>query len=671
MSSELDTQNCKIYTGWIDHVRCGPVVHKFRYPMYTYGLDLDQLEDLDRKIPFFSYNKFNFLSLCDSDYLPGFEGSLKNRVKQVLQAQGIEQEFSRIELVTNVKVFNYIFNPVNFYRCFDSNNRLAVAIAEVNNTFGETHLYVLNKPEERKNSYIKYRSRKEFHVSPFNDRKGDYLFYLLESDSRLDVRVNIEKKDKVVFTTQLRGEAKTLDSASLLRTILRFPISAVLSSPRIMIQAGKLWALRRLPVFTKPIADSPMTIRRTPAGLLQKTCLSICSSFLSRIEHGHIVIECPDSKPLVFGDLSEQPGAKIKVHNYDFFVRSMLFGDIGFGESYVDEQWETDDLVRLLGVFALNQKQLDDRKIWLSHFGRVLNYIRHLFHSNSLSGSKKNIRAHYDLSNELFSLFLDPSMTYSAAQFSVRQQDLADAQRNKISTLIEKAQISTHDHVLEIGCGWGSFAIQAAKEIGCRVTGITLSREQRDYALKRIAAEGLDSLIDIKLCDYRSLSGQYDKIVSIEMIEAVGHEFLGEFFSQCDRLLRPDGILVLQAITFPDNRYDVYRKGCDWVQKYIFPGGVCPSITALASAMSRNSDFVIESIDNIGLHYAETLRRWRQRFDRNEQEILALGFDERFMRMWRYYLMYCEAGFETRTLGTHHLVLTRVASSRLGKINDQ
>ncbi|MCL4149443.1 UNVERIFIED_CONTAM: hypothetical protein GTU68_022526 [Idotea baltica] len=250
-------------------------------------------------------------------------------------------------------------------------------------------------------------------------------------------------------------------------------------------------------------------------------------------------------------------------------------------------------------------------------------------------------------------------MVYSCAYFPNEESELEEAQQAKIDRLIEKAQLKESDTVLEIGCGWGAFAITAAKRIGCHVTGITLSQEQKTYAERRIAEEGLEDLVSIELRDYREVTGSFDKIVSIEMLEAVGHRYFASFFATLERVLKPNGLVALQVITFPDARYDSYRRGADWIQKYIFPGGICPSLTALSESMKSNSEFVVEELENIGVHYARTLEIWRQRFFEKTDRVKELGFDSRFIRIWEYYLCYCEAGFRTRTIGTLQLVLTR------------
>jgi cyclopropane-fatty-acyl-phospholipid synthase len=260
-------------------------------------------------------------------------------------------------------------------------------------------------------------------------------------------------------------------------------------------------------------------------------------------------------------------------------------------------------------------------------------------------GARRNIQSHYDLSNELFSLFLDESMSYSSGVYLAETDTLEEAQRRKLQMIVDKGRIEASDEVLEIGCGWGGFALYAAQQTGCRVTGVTISDAQRRLAQERVEKADLQNSIRILLQDYREITGRFDKIVSIEMLEAVGEKKFGTFFRQCDRLLKPGGLLVLQVITIPDQGYKAYRKETDWIQKYIFPGGFLPSITVLLNAATRHSTLIMETLEDIGLHYARTLRDWRERFAQNRDQLQPLGFDPSFERKWKYYLSICEAGF--------------------------
>lgn len=288
-------------------------------------------------------------------------------------------------------------------------------------------------------------------------------------------------------------------------------------------------------------------------------------------------------------------------------------------------------------------------------------FFRHISRQNTLTQARRNISRHYDLSNELFSLFLDESMTYSCAVFKSEDEDLKAAQMRKVSLLIEKARVSKGQEVLEIGCGWGTLAIEIVKRTGCKYTGITLSEEQLKYAEMKVKEAGLQDLIRLYLCDYRQLAkaNKYDRIISCEMIEAVGHEFMEEFFGCCESLLAEDGLLVLQFISIPDERYNEYRLSSDFIKEYIFPGGCLPSLSRITSAMSVASRLCVEQVENIGIHYYQTLRCWRKNFMEKQSKILALGFNDKFIRTWEYYFDYCAAGFRSYTLGNYQIVFSR------------
>ncbi len=393
---------------------------------------------------------------------------------------------------------------------------------------------------------------------------------------------------------------------------------------------------------------------------IEAQCMRIADRHLNKIENGHLLVELPSGIEKHYGDQSEPK--HLKVNHHRFFTRLVTGGNIGMGESWMDGAWESDDLTGVLQLFIDNMAQLKATGITSGIAKRLMHLLQHATNRNTILGSKRNIHAHYDLGNEFYQLFLDnETMMYSSAIFKTPDESLPDAQRRKIHRLIELAAIKPEHHILEIGCGWGGFAIETAKQIGCRVTGITISEEQFKFAKERVAAEGLEQQVKIVMCDYREMQGKFDHIVSIEMLEAVGHAYYGTFFATCDRLLKPGGRVVLQVICIPDQRYDAYRRNPDWIQKYIFPGGMLPSLTELSKAMTQHSSFTVESLDNIGVHYAETLRRWREAFKENTRTLVKLGYDGPFQRKWNYYLCYCEAGFQTRFTNDLHLVLTRPA----------
>lgn len=379
------------------------------------------------------------------------------------------------------------------------------------------------------------------------------------------------------------------------------------------------------------------------------------------LEHwtvGRLTVGFPDGRSRTFGAPGAEPHAKIRVHRDAFFRRFVLQGDLGAGESYMDGDWTAEDLPLFVELVLLNRAHLP-LETPLTRLLNLGNDLWHRLRANTRRGSRRNIRYHYDLSNDFFSLFLDETMTYSSALFAHEAQPLAEAQRNKFRRLADKALIGPADHVLEIGCGWGGFAIFAARTYGCRVTGITISTEQYKVARERVAAAGLGDRVEIRLQDYRDLAGRFDKIVSIEMFEALGQENWAPFFRKCEDVLAPHGLVVIQAISIPDYRFDEYTKHCDWLQRRIFPGSLLASTLGVTRALARSGTLGIHHLEDVGIHYALTLRRWREAFLANVAAVRALGLDERFIRMWDYYLSTCEAAFETRTLGNLQLVLSR------------
>ncbi len=395
------------------------------------------------------------------------------------------------------------------------------------------------------------------------------------------------------------------------------------------------------------------------SGPIERLAQKAVLSHFAKIRRGYLEIQTPDGDCHAFGDESSALRGIVRVRDTQFFRRSLVGADIGFGESYMEGEWDSPDATAVLRVLAENMQHADERGFLANRIVRAGDRIRHFLNANTRLGSRKNIARHYDLSNDFFRVFLDETMTYSCALWRRPEETLREAQLGKIHALIAQARIGPNDHVLEIGSGWGALAIEAVHKTGCRVTTVTLSREQLAVVRERVNAAGLEDRITPMLCDYRDVQGQFDKVVSVEMLEAVGHEYLGTFFKTVDRLLAPNGIAAIQVITIPDQRYDRYRRSTDWLQKHIFPGAVVPSLTALTNAMTRDSSLMIERAENIGIHYARTLREWRQVFLANIDSIRGMGFDDRFCRMWDYYLRYCEAGFESRLLGTMHLMLTR------------
>lgn len=353
------------------------------------------------------------------------------------------------------------------------------------------------------------------------------------------------------------------------------------------------------------------------------------------------------------------PTVEICVEDYRFYRALALKGTLGAAEAYLNGWWNCEDLVGLFRLLTTNSDVLGSVDSMIARLVRGLSTCAHFFRRNTLRGSRRNIAAHYDLGEEFYSLFLDETMTYSAGVFLNPHSTLADSSREKYDRVCRKMRLAPQHHILEIGTGWGGFALHAAQQYGCRVTTTTISRRQYEYTRDRVRQAGLEGRITVLSDDYRNLTGVYDHLVSVEMIEAVGHQYLDRFFGQCSRLLRRDGLMLLQAITIPDHRFDQYVRSVEFIQKYIFPGGCLPSIGAIAAAIGRTTDFRFLHLEDFGYHYAETLARWRQRFWQNIDKVRSLGFDERFIRMWHYYLCYCEAGFLENQIGVAQVVMAR------------
>lgn len=415
--------------------------------------------------------------------------------------------------------------------------------------------------------------------------------------------------------------------------------------------------------------SAPTVSPARPGSFVQRAVLATFAG----MTRGRLTLELPDGSVHEFGAPDRPVGliapgvahaALIRIRRLGFFKKCILAGDIGFAESYIDGDWETPDLTAVVGWFVLNLDQAPTvsgsrkaRSLALN-FLRLGNRLSHLLRPNSRTMARRNISEHYDLSNDFFALWLDPNMMYSGARWT-GVTTLEEAQVAKNDSLCRKLHLQASDHVLEIGTGWGGWSIQAAKNYGCRVTTLTISRQQHDLARARIAAAGLSDRIEVRLQDYRELTGQFDKIVSIEMLEAVGHRYLPEYAAVCHRVLKPDGLLALQFITCPDSRYGQLRRGVDFIQKHVFPGSLLLSINRLNQLLTEQGGFVLHSLEDLGSDYSRTLLTWRGLFHDRLDRVRALGFDDRFIRKWNYYLCYCEAAFALRNVSMVQTVHTR------------
>jgi cyclopropane-fatty-acyl-phospholipid synthase len=381
---------------------------------------------------------------------------------------------------------------------------------------------------------------------------------------------------------------------------------------------------------------------------------------LGGLEHGTVSLEDQTDRT-TYGKRTSRCSlnATIRIHDPRFYSEVAFGGSIGAGEAYMQGFWSTDDLTAAMRILLQNRDVLDGMETGLASLVAPLQRALHWASRNSRKGSRRNIAAHYDLGNDFFALFLDPTMMYSSAIFERPDMTLEEASVAKLDRICANLALGPKDHVLEIGTGWGGFALHAARHYGCRVTTTTISRKQHDLARTRIDEAGLGGRITLLGEDYRDLTGQFDKLVSIEMIEAVGHRYYETYFRKCSELLRPEGMMLLQAITIADQRFEAARDSVDFIQRHIFPGSCIPSVTAISTVLTKATDMRLFHLQDIGPHYATTLRLWRDNLFAARDEVRAHGYPEEFIRMWEYYLCYCEAGFDERVIGDVQMLLVK------------
>lgn len=392
----------------------------------------------------------------------------------------------------------------------------------------------------------------------------------------------------------------------------------------------------------------------SPSRLMDRAARRLVLDSLHRFPIGQLTVIEPDGNRVTVGN--GEPVASLQMLDWRTYRMMMTGGALGAAEAYMEALWCSDDLVAVIRYFAANVEPMQALEGITTRLARPMLAALHVVNRNSIRGSRRNISAHYDLGNDFFSLFLDRQMMYSSAMYPRADADLDEAAVHKLDVVCRKLALTGDHHLLEIGTGWGGLAIHAARHYGCRVTTTTISREQYRHACDRVKSEGLEDRITVLEQDYRLLDGQYDRIVSIEMIEAVGHQYLSNYFSQLNRLLKEDGLLLIQAITVPDHRYNFALKNIDFIKRYIFPGGFLPSVRVMMSHLGNDTHLTPLAVEDIGLDYARTLADWRDRFTAAIDKVAQQGFDERFRRMWEYYLCYCEGAFRERAISTVQLL---------------
>lgn len=401
-------------------------------------------------------------------------------------------------------------------------------------------------------------------------------------------------------------------------------------------------------------------IPKFPIRWMDRLCRPLLFARLKKLQVGQVRIFDQFGES-VFGqiDAVDNLSVDIDVADQCFYSDLAFGGTVAAGEAYMQGYWRCSDLTQLIRIMLRNREVMDQVEGGFSFFKAPLLRVMHCLNRNSQAGSRRNIEAHYDLGNDMFELFLDPTMMYSCAYYPNNTSTLGEAAVAKLKRICDKLQLNESDHVVEIGTGWGGFAIYAATHYGCKVTTTTISKQQYEFAKARVVKAGLEDKITLLMEDYRDLQGSYDKLVSIEMIEAVGPQYLDTYFAKCSALLKTDGLMLIQAITIQDQYYDQALKSVDFIQKFIFPGGFIPSVSTITQSVKKSTNTRLFQMEDIGPHYATTLQHWREGFFENIDQVKALGYSDQFIAMWEFYLCYCEGGFLERVLGTSHLVFTK------------
>lgn len=634
------------------HKRIHPIQNEFEYPLYMMQFNLSDTK-LNTQSLLLSINSFNVFSLNQADYLIDKNTSILEKFNELIKQFKIKENYDELHLLTTPRFFTKTFNPVCFYYAYNL-NKLQFIVAEVTNTFKEKHMYFLPIREaEIKSESYHFKKPKNFYISPFSSDDGELSFNLSDIKKNLKIIIHYSKNNRKEMIATLSGTAKPLNSKNLIKLAFSYPLSAAKTMPRILYQAAKIHYLKKHKARRKPMATNTLTIKKDKKPKFITAYINQFKTILKQI-NGSIEIHFPSGEVELFGNQSRET-VVLSIHSYNFFNKIVESADIGLAESYMKGEWTCSNLPELLAQFIAN------KPLFTAYKGNPLVQsvlkLKHKLRHNSVANSKKNIADHYDLGNAFYKLFLDETMTYSCAYFPKPNTTLADAQRSKMAKIIDKLQIEPGMTVLEIGSGWGSMAIELAKK-GCKVHTLTLSEEQFNYAKVRFEEEKLNHLIQIDLQDYRQHQGKYDRVVSIEMIEAVGHDYLSIYFEHINNFLKDDGLAVIQAITMPDKHYAEYIKKTDFIQQYIFPGAHLPSIGHMSEIVSTKTELVLDNLESIGQHYAVTLNRWRNDFLKNYKTIKDM-YDSQFVLMWDMYFSYCEAGFKERYINAVQMVLTK------------
>jgi len=613
----------------INHTRFTPIKRRFNYKSYYRWTSLQKLEDVTTHPFGFSYNRFNFLSIYDKDYGPPDDaGSIEEKIHMFYRrkSRAIPDD---IFLMTCPKIFGMVFNPVHFYLGLRK-GELKDMVVEINNTFGERHQYFVDLAEDPQH-------KKAFHVSPFFDSKGSYVYRVMLNEENFSISIDYIKHKKKLFNATISGKFKDKHSPNLFRKLL-----PLLNYTRIVHQASLLFYKYKMRVTTKPRPESTDTIKKASPNLLERISMFFVLKIFKSISKGKLIVVFPDDSEMQFGDALQKVASELHIHAYSLFPQLLMGGDIAFGVGFEEKAWDSPDLLALLRLMAKNIEALEKKNFVFRALIKNFYTAIHRRRTNTLSGSKKNIQSHYDLGNDFFDKILDPSMNYSSGIFAQSSDTLEQAQVQKINRILKQLQLKSSDHVLDIGSGWGAMAIALSKCVR-KATTLTLSEKQAAWVKARIKTEKIQN-VDIELKDYRNMDAKFDGLVSIEMIEAVGKEFLEGYFQKASTLLVPGGRFVLQGITMADFKFRSYERGVDWIQMHVFPGSFIPTKTLIESHAQAHG-FEIENVFEMGLDYAKTLECWKDQLSSNWQALMSLGYPESLLRRFLYYLLYCQAGF--------------------------
>lgn len=623
-------------------------------------VDTRKLETLNKKGFLFGYNKKRLLSLFDEDHLKHGHKSIHEKVQNILSQLDRSHDIDSIRLVTMPRLFFKTFRPVNFYLCYDSDPKMICMIAEVTNTYHEMSYYLMDNPVSSKKG-LRFRVHKHFHVSPFFNEEGEYQFDVWDDPESLGIGISYFVNNRKVFYANFYGEKKPLTNYYALKLLWKYPFTLACVFPRILYQAGKLYFIQKLPAKTKPKADDTYLLRSQPLTIFQKKVLAKLEKSCKFIFKEKLVMVLPDSTRRYFGSGNDESLVEMYIIKNDFFKSVFLCGEVGLGESYMRGEWDSKNLEKVL-AFMIAYKSDIEPKFYGNVFIQFFNKLAHRLKKNKLGQSHDNISKHYDLGNKFYQCFLDSSMCYSSGLFLKESDSLEMAQKQKVERLIDSLNLNADSEVLEIGSGWGYAATRIAEKYGAKVRTITLSVEQKSYVEALIEKKNIKDLITVELIDYRCLSGKFDAILSIEMIEAVGHDYLSLFFNVCHNCLKPGGRLALQCITYPDQNYDAYCKDTDFIKKHIFPGGHLPSLGVIDKIIKQQTTFKQLGALNIAGSYAKTLAFWKKSFSNQKDFIFHLGFDELFYRKWIYYFSLCKAAFQTNFLGCYQLLYEKMTT---------